>query len=209
MAENGEINVGCFLEDIAQERFITALVRKVANSVGVPNSLLRFDIRNATGGRGRVLSSLSEFLDHWVSGRQDPRDVLLVTLDGNCEGYLSRRNRVEQMVHQKGYPGRVVCAVPNLHIEKWYLADPQGFQSHFSSPRLPVIPRYKCERARYKRALADALLVAGVDAPLGGAEYGEEIAQHMEFLRAERNDRSLRSFINNLRSVFQTLHRSK
>jgi hypothetical protein len=45
-----KMTVGYFLEDIAQERFITALVQRIASEQAIPAGDLQHDVRNATGG---------------------------------------------------------------------------------------------------------------------------------------------------------------
>lgn len=199
MGDPQVIHVGCFLEDIAHERFISAVVQKVANSLPVPVPALELDIRNARGGRGRAVSSFGEYLDGWARGNQIPHTILIVTIDSNCVGYSKRMREIMELKERKGYPGQVLCAVPNPHIEKWYLADPRGFQECFNSPNQPVVPKRKCERDRYKQALVKALRDASVEAPLGGAEYGDQIVEHMELGRAGQNESSLGNFIRDLR----------
>lgn len=205
MAENGVIHIGCFLEDIAHERFISAVMKKLANSLPAPSPVLQLDIRNATGGRGRAVSSFGEYLERWARGSQPLYSILIVAIDSNCVGYPKRKREIIELKDRKGYPGQVVCAVPNPHIEKWYLADPRGFQECFDSPNQPVVPKRKCERDRYKQALLKALRDASFEAPLGGAEYGDQIVEHMELGRAGQNDRSLGYFIRDLHGALLRL----
>lgn len=62
-----------------------------------------------------------------------------------------------------------------------------------------VVPAMKCERARYKRALREAFESAGVQAPLGGIEYGPDIAISMNLSYAAGNNHELASFVDDLR----------
>ena len=201
-----ECRIGYFLEDIAQERFILALVQRVASDVREALvTELRHEVRNATGGGGQALTQFGQFLERWQRGGEQAFDILIVAIDGNCVGPAQRIQHIQSVAEQKSYPGRVVCAVPNPHIEKWYLSDPQGFQAQFQSPRLPVVPSRKCERDRYKRALVQALQQADLEAPLGGAEYGDEVVAGMDLYRAAKKDRALGRFISDLRSALRAL----
>lgn len=207
-----ELRIGYFLEDLAQEKFILALVQRVAAEAEGLTTELRHEVRNATGGAGQALPQFGQFLDRRKRGGEKHFDVLVVAIDGNCVGPTQRAKEIKRMAEQKGYLGRLVCAVPNPHIEKWYLADPAGFQAQFQSPRLPAVPRQKCERDRYKRALAQALRDADLEAPLGGAEFGEEVVAGIDLYRAAKKDRALGQFLSELRQVLkahvQTPHRS-
>jgi hypothetical protein len=202
------IHIGYFLEDIAQQRFICALVERVACGLGLTPADLYHDVRNATGGEGQTMSSLRAFL-HRCSGIADPPfDLLVVAIDGNCSTYSARRDEIGRLVSQAEYPGLFACAVPNPHVERWYIADPTGFQQAVAGPAPPSVPRYKCERARYKRGLSDALREAGLEAPLGGAEYGDEIAQHIDLQRAGRSDSSFKHFRDDVRQALAAIARA-
>lgn len=200
-----ELRIGYFLEDIGQEKFIRALVQRVAAGVGYAALELRDEVRNAAGGSGQALAQFEQFLERRKQGRESDFDVLVVAIDSNCVGAAQRSQDILARARQKGYLGLMVCATPDPHIEKWYLADPQGFQARFQSPHLATVPRSKCERDRYKRALVQALGDAGVEAPLGGAEYGEDIVAGMDLYRAGKNDAALGRFVSDLRSAFTRL----
>lgn len=195
------IHIGYFLEDIAQQRFICALVERVACGLGLSPTDLCHDVRNATGGEGQTIGSLRAFLRRRSRAPVASFDLLVVAIDGNCRKYTAQRAEIISLMSQVNYPGAVACAVPNPHVERWYVADPIGFQRSVAGPRLPVVPKYKCERARYKDALSDALRDAGLETPLGGAEYGEQIAQHIDLQRAGRADRSFKLFRDDVRQA--------
>ena len=199
-----ELRIGYFLEDLAQEKFVLALVQRVALDVKELAVEFRHEVRNATGGGGKALEQFSQFLERHGRGDERTFDVLVVAIDGNCVGPTQRVDEIKTRIRHTGYLGQWVCAVPNPHIERWYLADPVGFQIQFQSPRLPVVPRQKCERDRYKRALVQALRDADLEAPLGGAEYGDEVVAGMDLYRAGKRDRALGRFISDLRYAFKT-----
>jgi len=193
-----EIRVGYFLEDIGQEHFLKALVKRVARQVGLASDVVH-DVRNATGGRGVVLDELRRFLRDVSRERERPFDLLIVAIDGDCRGYQERRNEIQSIVTQSGYAGPVICAVPDPHIERWYLADPRGLQRAFDTDVVPQVPPYKCERGRYKRALRDFIRQTGITAPLGGLEYGADVAASLDLYAVDRVDAGFRHFIEDLR----------
>jgi hypothetical protein len=198
-----KITVGYFLEDIAHERFITALVTRIASEQAISAGDLQHDVRNATGGAS--IREFKQFLRDYAKGRESSFDVIVVAIDGNCTGYRKKRNQILELKHQVGYGGLVVCAVPDPHIERWYLADVAACQQAIGTTTQPQCPTYKCERKRYKQALTEAIQSTGVVSLLGGAEFGPQIIEAMCFYRAAQVDRSLGHFINDMRDAFASL----
>ena len=195
-----EIRIGYFLEDIGQEDFLKALVNRVAREKGLPSGRLRHEVRNATGGRGKVMGELRSFLRDVSREQNQLFALLVVAIDGNCRSYLGRRNEIRAVVDQSGYPGTVVCAVPNPHIEQWYLADPRGLQQVLEVSSIPVAPPYECERGRYKQALRDAIRQTDIIAPLGGLEYGPDIAEVLDLYTVGKVDAGFKHFLDGLRT---------
>lgn len=195
-----EIEVGYFLEDIGQERFLTALVNRVAREMGLPSRRLRHEVRNATGGRGAVLEELRRFLRDVNHERERPFALLVVAIDGDCRKYQERRNEIWAIVERSGYPGTVVCAVANPHIERWYLADPRGLQQVLGGRGIPEVPSSKCERGRYKQALRDAIRQTGIRASLGGLEYGPDIAEVLDLYTVGKADAGFKHFLDELQA---------
>lgn len=195
-----EIRIGYFLEDIGQEHFLKALVNRVAREMGLLSGRLRHEVRNATGGRGKVMGELRSFLRDVSREREQLFALLVVAIDGDCRSYQGRRNEIRAVVDQSGYPGTVVCAVPNPHIERWYLADPRGLEQVLEVSSIPVVPPYKCERGRYKQALRDAIRQTGIIAPLGGLEYGPDIAEVLDLYTVGKVDAGFKHFLDGLRA---------
>gem|GEM_PF-191020 len=196
------IVTGYFLEDIAHERFMKALVERIALEQGIRAENLSHDIRNATGGSGKSLAQFKRFLHEYAKGRESAFDIIVVAIDGNCTGYTQKRSEITAIKEQTGYGGQLVCAVPDPHIERWYLADGIACQKAIRSTAPPDCPAYKCEKGRYKNALGEAIRSAGVITLLGGAEFGPQIVEEMDFYRAGQNDSSLKHFIEELRVAF-------
>lgn len=196
-----EIDVGYFLEDIGQECFLIALVERVAKEMGLPPDQVGHEVRSATGGRGKVMDELRHFLRDVRREREQPFTLLVVATDGDCQSYSEMRKRIQTIVEQSGYSGSVVCAVPNPHIERWYLEDATALKQVLESTVTPQPPPYKCERGHYKQALRQAIVDAGMPAPLGGAEYGEEIAYRLDFYAVGKKDAAFKHFIDSLKEA--------
>jgi hypothetical protein len=196
------VTIGYFLEDLNHREFLTALVKRVADESGL---LLVHDVRNAAGGKGRALTGLRHFLRDARSGRILCPPVLVVAIDGNCDTYQEKRQQIEQVKEQAGYPGVLVCAVPDPHIERWYLADAQGFRQAIPGSAPPALPTYKCERGCYKQALRQAFATAGLEPQLGGAAYAAELVAQMDLYRAGQSDRALKHFLDDLRAALIVL----
>jgi len=90
--------------------------------------------------------------------------------------------------------------VPDPHIERWYLADSRGLQQVLEANTVPQVPAYKCERGRYKQALRDAIRQTGIIAPLGGLEYGSDIAETLDLYTVGKSDASFKHFVDELRA---------
>ena len=65
----------------------------------------------------------------------------------------------------------------------------------------------KCERDFYKGLLRDAIRATGVNPPLGGIEYGEDIVNAVDLEKLERAEASLGHLLKALRQQFQTWQR--
>jgi len=191
------IEVVYFFEDLAHEQFVRALVRRVAQQKG-----LRLDerVRNATLG-SRVWIELKQFLRDLRREEEPLPDVLIVVVDGNCQSAAEVRRRIASEVEQSEVSvPHLVCAVPDPHIERWYIEDQQALPQVVREAKPPKLA-YKCEKDRYKAALKQAIRAAGVEPILGGAEYGEQIAEH---LQPSRLDESFQLFWEDLRKALHT-----
>lgn len=193
---NRPIKVVCFFEDIAHERFIRALIERAAQESNVSVDI---SVLNATHG-SKVWLELRKYLRDLTNELQPMPDVLVVVIDGNCRTAAQVRREIEQEVQNRNLSGpHLVCAVPDPHIERWYLEDQQAFKSVVPESQ-PKKLKHKCERDRYKKALLQAFESASVMPVLGGAEYGEEIAQKID---PSRMDDSFKEFWKELLRAFR------
>jgi hypothetical protein len=200
-----EITIGYFLEDIGQENFLIALVERVVQERGLSPDRVHHEVRNATGGQGKALSELRRFLQDVSREREQPFDLLVIAIDGNCQSYSKQRKKIREIVKRSGYLGSTVYAIPDPHIERWYLADSSGFRQALNTDIAPEVPPYKCERGRYKQALRQAVRWTGIVAPLGGLEYGPDIARLLDLYTAGKVDTGFKHFVDELQATLNQL----
>lgn len=190
--------IALFAEDTAHELFVSALIRRVAAEEGTTVDLA---VRNATGGHGLALSALRRYTSDLAAGRDRFAEILVAAIDGNCNGHLQRRRHIEQAVGDR-YAGHLVTAVPDPHVERWFLCDPAAVSRALGGTVIVEAPRYKCERGRYKTALRQAVAANGVTGPpLGGVEYAEDIAALLDLGRACAVSESFNRFIDDIRAA--------
>jgi hypothetical protein len=191
------LTVGYFLEDVAQEALLRALVSRVAMMAGLADSRTRHHVGAAAGGAGTMLHSLRLFLRDCRDGIVGPFDLLVVARDSNCRGYTQTRHHLEGILTRSGYAGAYALAIPDPHIERWYLLDPQALKVAVGSSVGPSVPPYHCKRAHYKRALMNAFRDAAPQ--LGGIEWADDVVQHIDLYRAGQSDPAFHHFLQDVR----------
>jgi len=112
--------VGFFVEDVAQINFIVSLVRRVASDLD-PTLDIQDRALNATGGRARVLAELRGFLQDVRSGHILP-DALVIAMDCDCQRRARVAQELDRVVADVNVAGCTVFALPEPHIERWYMA---------------------------------------------------------------------------------------
>ena len=186
-------------EDDAQERFIAALIARLSEEVG---QAVDVRVRSAYGGLPKVLREL-EAMTREIGRRDvDPPDLVVVAVDANCKGVEQRRNEIHNRAGA-ALKDRCVAAVPDPHVERWYLLDGSAFKAVLG--RGCNAPDQKCEKDRYKQLLNDAIRQAGVEPLLAGAEYAEDLAASMDLERASNADQALGMFVADLRAALRRL----
>jgi hypothetical protein len=154
-----KIRIGYFLEDRGHEILLKAFVARVAMEKGLKAGEWLDDVRAATGGKS--IEAYKAFLnDIGRTGAPIPFDILVVASDGNCKGYTKKKNQLLGYAERAKFPkfDILVFAVPNPHIERWYMNDPSGFKRAVGSGAAPVLPAYKCEKGLYKKVMRDAIV---------------------------------------------------
>lgn len=182
-----------FVEDVAHERVLGALVTRLANERGIQ---LQLRHRSVRGGRGRLIHELQQYERDLRKGVERAPDMLVIATDANCMGYANRRAEVSA----EHAPCPTVFAIPDPHIERWLLLDGHAFKSVLG--RGCDAPDQKCDRNRYKHQLAQAVVATGVSPLLGGLEYAEDIIQAMDVARVAQADDSFARFVNQLADQF-------
>ena len=191
-----------FVEDAAHASFVVGVLERVALTLGVS---IDVNVRNAVGGHGAVVGSLRRYVRDVARGRDTFAEVLVVAIDGNCQGSHRVKRAIREVAQREVYPGLVVCAVPNPHIELWYLLDGIAVNTVIGcGGSQPALPEQKCEKGRYKRLLRDAFREGDIDPPAGGSEYGEEIAAALDIDFARAADSDFDSFVDDLEAALRS-----
>jgi hypothetical protein len=201
------IEILYFLEDRAQEGMITALVRRVCGEFFFSEDMLHHDVRSGRGG-SRGLVDFEAFMKDTHKESPSSIDLLVVTIDGNCKGYSQKLKEVSGLIHNHPYRDKVVFAIPDPHIERWYLLDQRAFKEGAGVARAPDLPVYKCDKDYYKSLLHQSLADSDIVSLLGGTEYAGSIVENIISLDSLRElDMGFDNFIASLRSFFKHMKR--
>lgn len=190
--------VELFMEDQAHEKLLVPMVTRIAREENVD---VRCNVRTALGGHPRVIHEFKLYLKYWeLLGLEVT--MLIVAIDSNCDSFARTRSTIEAAAGPEHHH-LLVTACPDPHIERWYMADMNSFYEVVGH-RLDLGSE-KCDRDHYKSALRTAVRAGGHPNILGGIEFGSELIANMDFFRAGRSDRSLKSFVDDLRSKLRIL----
>jgi len=187
-----------FCEDSFHEKFVGSLLRRFEGHYGVPVNP-RF--LSAQGGVPQMHGEFKQFLRDLANDRTSLPDSIIAVRDANCRSYNEAKQTLEDVV--RSYPQfqpLVSYAIPDPHIEPWMLADAKAFQSVFG--RGCTVPAIKCQKNEYKKLLRKEISDCGIDPALGGLEFAEDIVQKMDLGQMERRERSLGSFLKDLKALF-------
>jgi len=189
-----------FCEDSFHEKFIGALLQRFGVDYGV-SVTARF--LSSQGGLSRMHNEFKVFLRDLARQQQPLPDAIIVAVDANCQGYNGRKDLMDAVLTP--YPEfqqLVSYAIPDPHIERWMLVDPLAFQAVFD--RGCTLPAIKCAKNEYKKLLRKEILASGIEAPLGGEEYAEDIVKAMNLGQVEVREASLGLFLKTLKGQFNT-----
>jgi hypothetical protein len=182
-----------FVEDQAQERFLTALLLRIAAE---RKTRIAIRPRATHGGFAKVLSQLADFAEAVERNREPRPDGVVVGLDANCQGHLKRRGMIIERAGQLS--DLVICAIPDPHIERWFLLDGEAFRKAVGFGC--DAPDEKCEKGRYKRLLNQAVRKAGVQPLLGGVEYAEDIVNACNIQKVADREPSFGRLVSDFRA---------
>jgi len=190
--------VTLFCEDSFHEKFVGAVLQRFQqeHQVGVNARFL-----SSQGGLPRMHGEFKDFLRDLDRERESTPDAVIVVADANCKGYNERRELMNRVVaNYPRFEQLVSYAIPDPHIERWMLSDPQAFRNVFG--RGCTVPAVNCAKGEYKRLLREEIRQSGIEAPLGGVEYAEDIVRAMDLARVEQHEASLGRFLRGLRGLF-------
>ena len=189
-------NINLFVEDVAHEDFLTALIQRLANADNVEINIKASSVR---GGHGTVITELKQYLRDLQHNKEDLPDLVIVGTDSNCRGLSEREKKIDQVTSD--LTGIVISMIPEPHIERWLLLDSEAFKAVFGKG-CPD-PDQKCGRGRYKNMLLNAIYEATMVPPLDGMERVEELVNEMNLQRVSQIDRSIERFLKALQRRFR------
>jgi len=194
-----------FCEDRGHEQFVTALVKRLASEARVR---LRLSTPSGRGGKGPALTALrgyQQVLESGQLGKPVP-DLLVAVVDTNCSTWHEERSHVTDCINTQLFP-QFVVGCPDPHVERWCIADPEGFRKVVGTP--PPPDPEKCERNVYKKLLRDAIRDAGHQILTDEMEFAPDIVEAMDLFNAGKNQPSLKHFVNELGAQMMLLHRQR
>jgi hypothetical protein len=186
-----------FLEDAAQENLIPELFRRLIAEQGLKSQDFQLDVLYARGGA--ALRALRDFVRDSKRLKHLDADLLVVGSDANCKGYTARRDWIVKQAAKSNYSD-VVPAIPDPHIERWYLLDMTALAAAADVALTGAAPAYKCDKDHYKKLLRDAFRDSGIEPPLGGSEFGPSLALKMDLYAAGKQDHGLAAFVDGVRA---------
>lgn len=189
------MRIALFQEDVGHERFIGALIKRLADEVGVS---VQLELRNARGGASQLDQQFVQFLNDNVALDQQ-LNLVVVIRDTDCVGVERIKTRYSGLARDSRYSGDVVIGAPEPHVECWYLSDPTALQRVLRADTQATVPDSKCGHDRFKRKLSQVVEDAHVSPLLGGIEYAEDIVKEMDIYRACSNVPSLDMFVRDLK----------
>lgn len=189
------IKVGLFFEDEGHRTLLASLCLRIAREEHIEVKVVE---RNAAGGEGRAIAELKQYSLDLRRAQDEYIDVLVVAIDGNCSGPGVRAKLINTALSR--HPaGEVVLAIPDPHVERWYLADPGAIGRVLGVAGSVAPPDQKCDKNRYKHLLNQAFGKLGEQPAAGGIEYGDVIAEEIDLNHVRRTDQQLTDFIDSFR----------
>ena len=206
---SNQVIVDLFVEDRAHESFLEPLLMRIAREQD-QDIEMKIRVRSARGGHSRAIAEFElyqKFVTKSLLGNASA-DIVVVAIDGNCSTFSVARRRIQDATVPM-LRDRLVIACPDPHIERWYVADPESFETAVG--HRPNVGDKKCARDHYKQILTTAIQQAGHQVILGGVEFAPELVEDMDLYQAGRNDSSLKAFLDDLRVRLRqiTHHRDK
>lgn len=186
-----------FCEDSGHEAVIKAMISKMV----VDKSVQVIPLSNR-GGKGKALTELERYLKQVKKNLVLKPDAIVTAIDANCKGYHEKKREIDEKIPvglSSVIP--IIHAIPDPHVERWLLLDSHAFKQVFGKGC--NAPDQKCEKARYKNLLREAIKLSGGTPLLGGMEYAEEIINNMDLENVKKYDESMKRFIEEIQVIFK------
>ncbi|MBI4584118.1 MAG: hypothetical protein HY717_08855 [Planctomycetes bacterium] len=196
---NDQAVIDLFVEDRAHEKFLSAMLRRLARE---EEKRIEVHVRASRGGHGRAIKELNLYMKSVNRRVLALPDLVFVVIDANCTTYRSKNRDIGRVIKDP-LKDRAVITCPDPHIERWYLVDPPSFNEIVGYQ--PKLGRRKCTRDLYKARLADAVARGGHPPTLGGIEFAEDLVEKMDLLRAGKSEPSLRDFLEDSRRLIKSI----
>ncbi|MFO8058627.1 MAG: hypothetical protein R6V10_15180 [bacterium] len=134
-----------------------------------------------------------------------PYDALVVGHDCNCKGKEKIKKKFSKPAQMAGYPeDRIIYALPDPYIERWYLADPRALletiEGSESPGEIPYVHK-KGKQTFYKDKMDETLQKNGIRSPLAGAELGDQIAERVDIGKLGNVDPNFKDFHEAIRRL--------
>ena len=204
---SNQVIVDLFGEDRAHESFLEPLLMRIAREQN-PDIEMNIRVRSARGGHSRAIAEFELYQSIVTKSllSSESADIVVVAIDGNCSTFTVARRHIQDATVPM-LRDRLVIACPDPHIERWYVADPDSFETIVGYR--PRIGSRKCARGHYKQVLTTAIRQAGHQVILGGVEFAPELVEGMDLYRTGRNDSSLKAFLDDLRVRLRQITRDR
>lgn len=193
------VYVACFVEDVAQEAYLRALLERLAALEGVAVSI-RF--ASARGGSGTTTSQFIGFQRAQQRGLAPTGrpEMLVIMVDADCRPFREVRRDLLSAIDGGVFVESAV-AVPSSHVESWYIADEAANEEvigvargHIANPCAPDV---------FKNRLAQMVKEGLHPATLGGVEFAQELVAAMDLDTASRADASLSAAVEDIRAALR------
>lgn len=190
-----KLKVLIFVEDVAQENLIRTLFCRIAEESGLDS--VRLDVQVPYSRGGASIKALKDYLNDYPN---DTVDCFVLGSDGNCKGFTKKKQILEKNLQKYGALDRTILAIPDPHIERWYVVDPQALSEAVGSSIGNYSPKHKCDKGHYKKILKEAILSADVEPLQGGAEYGQDIGEVLDLYKSCKEDSGFKFFFEQVKA---------
>ena len=191
-----KLKVLIFVEDVAQENLIRKLFFRIAKESGLDPERLDVSVPYSRGGAS--IQALKRYLNDYSI--ESDVDCFVLGSDGNCNGFTEKKRTLQKNLEKFGALDRTILAIPDPHIERWYVIDPKALSKAVGATIRNNSPKHKCDKGHYKKILQKAILSANVEPLQGGAEYGQDVGEHLDFYKISKEDSGFRFFVEQVKA---------